>query len=315
MSGSRPKAPGWYPEPDILPGSRTTLRYWNGRHWTDRRRPMPVLTTLDLVSGMGVPHLRALEGPARIAELPAPAAEISATREAPGGLTDLPGRPTPSEVRGTEFPATPSGGGPGLPPEPPEGGGGGGGGGNEEGEGVPPAARRKRRKWWVYAGVAVLAAIAVALAGQAMRPKSAGPRVLTDAHFLSAANAECAKTLPTLRPPDGGPLGSKVTPAQAADQIDKAATGLDDLATRLGALPAVEVDQPHIAGWLDNWHRYAVTGHDYATDLRLHGASGKPPAVLATAASLAKAADKFSRANRLADCLFAFPYNPDPSQF
>jgi len=315
MPAPRPKSPGWYPEPDILPGSRRTLRYWNGRHWTDRRRPVPVLANLDLVSGMGVPHLRALEGPARIAELPAPAAEISATREAPAGLTDRPERTGPADVRGADLPKAP-GGGRGVPPEPPEpGGGGGGGGGHEEGEGVGAAATKRRKKWWVFAGVAVLAAVAVALAGQAMRPKPAGPRVLTDGTFVRAANVECAKTLPTLRPPDGGPLGSKVTPAQAADQIDKAAVGLDDLATRLGALPSVDVDRPHIAGWLDDWHRYAVTGHDYATDLRLHGAAGKPPAVLATAAGLAKSADHFSRANGLGNCLFAFPYNPDPSQF
>jgi hypothetical protein len=317
MAASRPKSPGWYPEPDILPGSRATLRYWNGRHWTDRRRPMPVLTNLDLVSGMGVPHLRALEGPARHASLPAPAAEISATREAPSALTDRPERTGgPTEARGADRPASP-GGGRGIPPVPPEPGGGGGGGGDrEDGEGGGSGATKKRqKKWWVFAGVAVLAAIAVALAGQAMRPKPAGPRVLTDGQFVRAANVECAKTMPTLRPPDGGPLGSKVTPAQAADQIDKAAVGLDDLATRLGALPAVAADRPHIAGWLNDWHDYAATGHVYATDLRVHGASGKAPAVLTTAAALARSADHFSKANGLGNCLFAFPYNPDPSQF
>ena len=53
----------------------------------------------------------------------------------------------------------------------------------------------------LFAGVAVLAAVAVGIAGEAMRPKSPGRRVLTDAGYVKLANAECARTLPDLRPP------------------------------------------------------------------------------------------------------------------
>ncbi len=85
MAGPRPQSPGWYPDPDIHPGSKNILRYWTGSRWTDRRRPMPILTTLDLGGSIGAPKTRALEGPARTAEAPAPtpAAEVSATRDAP----------------------------------------------------------------------------------------------------------------------------------------------------------------------------------------------------------------------------------------
>ncbi len=224
-------------------------------------------------------------------------------------------RPTEADGVGVEMP-TSAGRVGGTPPHVPEVGGGGSGGGGEGGGEPDGAARtRKRRKWWVFAGVAVLCALAVTVAGQAMRPPSPGPRVLTDGRFVRLANDDCARTMPTLRPPDGGPFGSQVTPAKAADQIDRAAAGLDDLANRLANLPAAPPDQPHIAAWLDGWHRYDAVGHQYADHLRKHGATGKAPAVLKTGADLAKRVDNFARANGLGACLFAFAYTPDPSQF
>ncbi|HEX3539580.1 MAG TPA: DUF2510 domain-containing protein [Acidimicrobiales bacterium] len=315
MGGPRLRAPGWYPEPDIHPGSHQVLRYWNGRHWTDRRRPMPILASLDLNTVAGAP-VRALEGPARMVDLPiiplpAIASELTVTREGPGGRTDTRDRSAASEFRDVDF-ATATGGS-GRPPAPPrrDGGGGDDGSGDES-----QAPTRRLRKWWLFALVAVLAAVAVVLAGEAMRPPSPGPRVLTDATFVRLANDACAKTLPTLRPADGGQMPAAITPAQAADAADKAASGLDALATRLGNLPAVPADRPHIVAWLDGWHRYAAIGHQYAGDLRTHGGTNAhPPAFMATASTLAKNTDSFSRANGLTACLFAYNYTPDPSSF
>jgi hypothetical protein len=164
------------------------------------------------------------------------------------------------------------------------------------------------------AAAAVVAALATVLVGEALRPPSPGPRVLTDNHFIQLANNECARSLPDLRPPDGGPMGSAVSPTQVADQIDKAAVGLDALADRLAALPAADVDRPHIAAWVSDWHQYDAIGHQYATYLRLHGATGKAPAMLTTGTSLARTIDNFTRANGLGGCEFSFTYNPDPSQ-
>ena len=148
-----------------------------------------------------------------------------------------------------------------------------------------------------------------------MQPPSPGPRVLTDAQFVKAANTDCAKTMPTLRPAYGGPFGSAVSPTQVAVQIDAAASGLDQLADRLSALPAADADRPHIASWLDLWHQYDAAGHQYADYLRQHGATNKAPPMLATAARVAKSADNFARANGLRACEFNFNYNPDPSEF
>jgi hypothetical protein len=313
MTNPRPKSPGWYPDPDILPGSKGVLRYWNGRHWTDRRRPVPVLGPMDIRGPLFSPPPRALDGPGRGAELPARAAEITASRDGPAGRADTLDRPTGAAMDGGDM-APSSGDGRGIPPPPP-GRGGGGGDGHDDDALPAPSGTRRRRKWWLIGGLAVLAAVAVTLAGEAMRPPSPGPRVLTDAHFVRLANDECAKTLPTLRPPDGGPFGSAVSPTLVASQIDKAAVGLDALADRLAAFPAAEIDRPHITTWLDGWRQYDAIGHQYAEYLRQHGASGKAPTMLKSAAGLAKTADNFARANGLDGCLFAFAYNPDPSQF
>jgi hypothetical protein len=313
MAG-RPKAPGWYPDPDILPGSHHVLRYWTGRHWTDKRRPMPLLAPLNL-GAVGLAPIRPLEGPARTVELPALAGDITATRDSPAGLIEPRDRSTTSDVRGVELPAAPGGGGP--PPKLP--GLGGGGGGGDDGDGgadeTAPSHTGAHRKWWFWSIVAVLAALAVILTGEALKQPSPGPRVLTDATFIRLANADCAKTLPTLRPVDGGEMPAAVTPADAAAQADKAATGLDALANQIATLPAAAADQPHIAGWLAGWHQYATIGHQFATDLRKTGGTGKEPPYLTTAAHLASASDKFSSANGLNNCLFAYAYQANPSDF
>jgi hypothetical protein len=274
-----------------------------------------MLTTLGLGAIELGPRPRAIEGPVRALELPAPAAEISAGREAPAGRMGTGDHPVEDDPPPVERP-TSSGRDWNGPPAPPPGAGGGGDG--PSGEGAPDgsaAPDTRRRKWWLLCGIAVLAAIAVGLAGQAMRPPSPGPRVLTDRHFVELANAECAATMPTLRPADGGPLGSALNATQAADQIDKAAAGMDGLIDRLGRLPAADADRPHIAGWLASWHDFAGTGRDYATFLRQHGTNqDKPPAVLDTAARLARASDNFARANGLKDCMLAFVYTPSASQ-
>jgi hypothetical protein len=212
-----------------------------------------------------------------------------------------------SDVVGVDVPAS-TGGGRNLPPELP-GTGGGGSGGSGDGERRPAdgsPATRSRRRWWLYASVGVLCALVVTLAGEALRPKSPGPRVITDARFVSAANAACAKTLATLRPTDGGAFGSLVSPTQVAGEIDQAATGLDNLANRLAALPIVASERPYITGWTNDWHAYDTAGRQYAAFLRQHGATSKAPPMLATAAHLAKVADNFALANGLKSCQFTY---------
>jgi hypothetical protein len=283
--GRRP--PGWYADPDRA----ETIRYWSGEGWTDRRRPRPAWSK----KGPGALEITS----------PAPAAEITAAREAtashPAAEVTPPSEAVPPSALGP--------GDPGGPDGPPALGGGGGGDGQGEGQ---PGRKRSRRKWWLFAAVAVLAAVAVGISGEAMRPRSHGPRVLTDNRYVQLANAECARAIPALRPADSGPFGTNITPAQAADAIDHAAVGLDTLAERLRALPATDVDRPHINGWLDGWHRYTASGRQYAAFLRQHGASN-PGHVLDDGVRQAHLADDFALANGLRSCTFSYTPQPDPS--
>jgi hypothetical protein len=145
-----------------------------------------------------------------------------------------------------------------------------------------------------------------------MRPKSPGPRVLTDARYVRLANAECVRTLADLRPQDSGPFGQAIAPAQTAAQIDRAAAGLDSLANRLRALPASASDRPHVDTWLDGWHRYTELGRQYAVFLRQYG-NAQPGSLLVKSVHEASVADNFALANGLGSCTFFATPQPDPS--
>jgi hypothetical protein len=279
MAGSeRPstdRPPGWYADPDRA----EAIRYWNGTRWTDSRRPWPAWSRAAVTPN---------------AASPAPA---TAPREATVAGTS-------SEGPSSQVPPKQRFQGGGLPPPRPPAAGGGRGGARPT---VP-----SRRRWWLAAGIAVLAAVAVAVAGRALRPTSHGPRVLTDTRFVQLANAQCARTIPGLRPPENGAFGTTVTPAQAADQIDHAAAGLDALAGRLRALPISDADRPHVDGWLDGWQRYTAAGRQYAAFLRQHGNSD-PGHLLDHGVAQARLADNFALANGLNSCTFSFTPQPDPS--
>jgi hypothetical protein len=162
--------------------------------------------------------------------------------------------------------------------------------------------------------VIVLAGLAVAISFIALAPKSYGPRVLTRSGFLTAANRLCDKSLSPLRPPvSADPFGATVTPGQAADQIDHAAAGLDQLAGELRALPSPAADKAHIDGWLDGWGRYTGLGRQYAALLRQNGTPTRAPQAELDARKEAATADRFALANGLTSCTFLVTPHSDPS--
>lgn len=304
---SAPGRPAWYPDPD----RPDRLRYWDGTAWSARRRPRPRWSAEgpDIVAGPGA---NALEGPVRAAELPAPAAGVGTSRQGgAGGPADSgDGAPTISSSKDAPMPIRrPADDGP-LPPGGP-GDPTGGGGGGDDGDHDPD--ERRRRRWFFFAAVAVLAAAAVWIAGAALVPSSHGPRVVHDAAFIRQANAECNAKLAALRPPDAGPFGSTITPAQAADSTDKAATGMDDLASSLRSIPAAAADRPFIDSWLDGWNRYAALGHQYATFLRQHGNATPSKQMRDAITHEAALADNFVLANGLSACEFTAAPVEDPS--
>ena len=305
------RVPAWYPDPE----RSTLLRYWDGSRWTPQRRPRPAWTaqeTAVVVAG-AEPQL---DGPVRPGGPPFPVASTAApSRETParGDSGGSAGPTSDGPLRGAQLRpggGNSNGGGGGT------GGGGGGGGGGHDGTPAgaggdrPPT--RSRRKWILMASVAVLAAVGVGLAGEAMRPKPAGHRVLTDNTYIRLANAACNRTMPGLRPPDSGPFGQVQTPAQTADQIQKAATGLDTLTATLRSLPVAGADRVPVNTWLDGWSRYISLGRRYSDFLRQQG-NANPGSLITDSVAQAKASDKFALANGLGGCsLFATP-QPDPS--
>jgi hypothetical protein len=162
------------------------------------------------------------------------------------------------------------------------------------------------------ASVAVLAAVGVGWAGTAMRPKPAGHRVLTDTAYIRLANAACSRTMAGLRPPDAGPFGQVQTPVQTADQIQRAALGLETLTATLRSLPVADADRGPVTAWLDGWSRYIALGRRYADFLRQHG-DANPGSLITDSVAQAKESDTFALANGLNGCsLFATP-QPNPA--
>jgi Protein of unknown function (DUF2510) len=300
------RPPAWYRDPD----RSDRLRYWDGDAWTNRRRPVPRWAPDDQDTiTLGGPRT----GPSYAAELPAPTAEVTTSREAgPAAPGSGPGSAAGSSNAASTAPIRrPADDGPPGPHDP---GSGGGGGGDGSGDGDSGGHRNRRRVGLFAFVVIVLTGLAVAISAIALAPKSYGPRVLTRSGFLTAANRLCDKSLSPLRPPvSADPFGATVTPGQAADQIDHAATGLDQLASQLRALPSSPADRPHIDEWLDGWGRYAGLGRQYAAILRQNGTPTRAPQAELDARKEAATADRFALANGLSSCTFLVTPHSDPS--
>ena len=177
-----------------------------------------------------------------------------------------------------------------------------------DGDAVAAADREARRRLahgprsWILAG-GVLALIVFLAWVTLPKPDHPGPKVLADARYASAANAECRSTIIGLRPKiDSDPSSNPALDA-VAREVDGGADGMTALAARLRAIPAAAADQPHIAGWLAGWDRYASIGHDYATALRTNDTAAQVR-LSKDGDKVQKATDRFARANGINRCQF-----------
>jgi hypothetical protein len=172
---------------------------------------------------------------------------------------------------------------------------------------VAAAEREARRRWahgwrsWAMVG-GVLVLIVVLAWVTLPKPEKLPPAVVTDAAFVTSANALCKSTINGLRPQPKAD-GSDPTPEEVAADIERVATGLDDLATKLRAMPIAPADQPHIAGWLDGWGRYTDLGRQYASALRARDEKGAVR-VSGQADDVQKSVDRFARSNDIDSCQF-----------
>ena len=152
---------------------------------------------------------------------------------------------------------------------------------------------------WILVGAVVV--VIVGLAWLTLpKPDNPGPKVLTDATFIAAANSKCRATIPGLRPVIE--TRRTVPPSEIATDVDRVADGLHDLAGQLRTLPVAAADQAHINGWLDGWNHYTDVGHRYAAALRADDLKTQF-ALNKEGNEVQRAADRFSRANDLKGCM------------
>jgi hypothetical protein len=163
----------------------------------------------------------------------------------------------------------------------------------------------------ILIGVVVLASV-IAVGVRSIGGRDDGPKVLTDAAFVAAANQACREAFPPLRPAVTGRedvIGAK----EVAAQSRRAADGLEALAVRLEALPVSGPDRPFVAKWLDDWRTFVDTGRQYANVLETGNVRAANK--IATSGDPAQArADGFARANRVKDCQLRAVFVAPPRQ-
>jgi hypothetical protein len=118
----------------------------------------------------------------------------------------------------------------------------------------------------VAAILAAAAAVIFLLSFRLMGTRNPGPRTITDAAFINAANRVCKQQLTPLIKADRPQVGD--SDKSVADRTDVAATGLDHLIGALRQIPVQPADQGHVDAWLTAWTTYANTGHQVAAAIR-----------------------------------------------
>lgn len=262
--GARPRAKGWYPDPEDPAG----LRYNDGEGWTHERRPRP---DWDLVTeawplpdpndpGSGHPHY---DGPVRPAELPAIAAAVSTARHR---MRSLPA-PAFGKARG------------GRPT------GVGRGGGRWPDENVYETRADRRRPFILFVALCAFAFAAMVITVGIARPYAHSTWALTDHSFVAAANSQCASTLPPIR----------VTSVKAPNTVANA-KAISALGQKLQALPVALADRSEVSDWLSAWQ-------SYSQDVQTEAAQNQPDSQLVVQSDTTEGqADAFAVANGLTSC-------------
>jgi Protein of unknown function (DUF2510) len=173
----------------------------------------------------------------------------------------------------------------------------------------PPSYLQTRRPgapgpnmWWVaLALIAVAASLAWALSLTILKRHNVGPRTITDASFIAAANSLCRQQLTPLLNAQRPKVGD--SDALVADKTEAAATGLDALIATLRQIPVQRADQARVGVWLDNWARYVQTGHAVAVADRTHDASKYEP-LLEQGRKQRFPVTDFAQANGIKRCTF-----------
>lgn len=142
---------------------------------------------------------------------------------------------------------------------------------------------------------------AVVIGYQVTRPPPSGPKVLTDQAFIDRANRACQAAIPALRPQDTS-RADTLSPAEIADQSDRAADGLTALAQELREIPVAAEQETFVQGWLDSWGTFIGAGRQYARAVRT-GDVDAANEVARAGDPAQRRADAFARGNDLDSCI------------
>ena len=161
--------------------------------------------------------------------------------------------------------------------------------------------QRPRVLWVMLAILAAAAAVISLLSFKFISPHSPGPRTITDASFISAANQTCKQLLTPLVK-DTRP-GVNDSNAVVADEAGAAATGLDHLVAALRRIPVQPADQAQVNGWIAAWTAFTTTGHQVAAAFRTGDASKYEPLQVLGVKQRLPVVD-FAQANGIRSCTF-----------
>jgi hypothetical protein len=166
---------------------------------------------------------------------------------------------------------------------------------------LPAGAPRPKALWVIGAILAAAAAVMALISFRFVTPRNPGPRTITDASFISAANQACKQMLTPLIHADRPVVGD--SDKTVADRTEAAATGLDHLIATLRQLPVQPADQAHVDAWLAAWATYAATGHQVAAADRTSNASKYEPLLEQGRRQRFPVVD-FAEANGIKSCTF-----------
>lgn len=126
--------------------------------------------------------------------------------------------------------------------------------------------QRPRVLWVVASILAAAAAVIFLISFKYITPHNPGPRTITDASFIRAANQTCKQILVPLKNAPRPQVGD--SNASVADKTETAATGIDHLLVALRQIPVQPADQAQVNAWLAAWTTYTATGHRVAAAIR-----------------------------------------------
>lgn len=279
---SRPRAPGWYPDP----ADPALLRHWNGEGWDERRRHLPgwVIASEELeVADPASPPAATPEGPYRGRWLPA------LTAPAAGGASRRRRLVPPPGVWHPPLPPTSR---TGTAPR------------HDGGDRRRGGAKRRRGVALMVVAALFLLSVSGTVAGS-LTP-SANP-LAPDTAFLREANTACVTSLGGVRPVASSASGASSPAAVQAARVDLA--GLSRRIRRLAVTPGA-------APVVDNWlHLWVVWGSARLTAAEAAAGAGRTGSGSGSAASTSSAdaagsharaalaeADAFAVRHGLADC-------------